>query len=321
LLAAYVEDFNAEDPVAALEVGERPEPVVPDGWTVVTVKAATINHHDIWALRGVALRSERLPMILGSDAAGVDDEGHDVVVHAVVNDPNWSGDEALDPALSILSELHQGTMAARLAVPVANLVPKPAQLSYAEAACLPTAWLTAYRMLFTLAALRPGQTVLVQGATGGLASALIALARAGGLRVWVTSRGEDGRAMALELGADAAFAPGERLPERVDAVMDSVGGPTWSHSLRALKRGGVLVAAGGTGGYIAEVEVARVFAMNLRIVGCTMGTRAELAQLLEMLRVTGLRPSIDRVLALGDAPRGFAAMLEGGLHGKVVLEP
>jgi NADPH:quinone reductase-like Zn-dependent oxidoreductase len=321
MLAVFVTSFNAEDPVAAVTVGERPEPEPGPGWVTVDVRAASVNHHDVWSARGVGLRAEQLPMILGTDAAGVDPDGNEVIVHGVVNDPSWTGDEALDPKMSLFSERHQGTLAQRVAVPSANLVPKPAELSFAQAACLPTAWLTAYRMLFTQADAKPGQTVLVQGASGGLATALVMLGAATGVRMWVTSRSEASRALARELGADRAFEPGERLPERVDAVMDSVGEPTWTHSLRSLRKGGIMVVSGGTGGYMAQVEVARIFALNLRIAGSTMGTRDELHRLVRLLPATGLRPPIDATLALADAPQAFAAMVSGGLRGKLVLEP
>ena len=183
MLAVYADSFAADDPLRGLVVGERPEPVAPDGWAVVSVRAAALNHHDLWALRGVGLRAEALPMTLGCDAAGVDSDGNEVVVHAVVSDPSWHGDETLDPKRSLLSERYQGTFAETVVVPRRNLVPKPAALSFAEAACLPTAWLTAYRMLFTQAGVRPGDRVLVQGAGGVVATAAICLARAAGLRV------------------------------------------------------------------------------------------------------------------------------------------
>src|SRR5690349_3499150 len=182
--------MDPKSPMNGLVVGERPEPEVPDGWTTVTVKAASINHHDVWSLRGVGLRDEALPMILGCDAAGLDEDGNEVVVHAVIGDPSRGGDETLDPGRSLLSERHQGTFAEQVVVPRRNLVPKPASLSFEEAACLPTAYLTAYRMLFTQGRLTPGETVLVQGAGGGVATALILLGRAAGLRVLATSRDE-----------------------------------------------------------------------------------------------------------------------------------
>lgn len=319
--AAYIERFNAHDPAAVVQVDDRPEPEPPHGWTVIDVRAAALNHHDVWSCRGVGLTADRLPMILGTDAAGVDADGNEVIVHGVVNDPTWSGDEALDPRMSLFSERHQGTLAERLAVPAVNLIPKPEALTFAEAACLPTAWLTAYRMLFTQANAKPGDTILVQGATGGVATALVTLGAAAGLRIWVTSRTDAGRALAMELGADAVFEPGARLPERVDAVMDSSGAATWTHSLRSLRKGGIMVVIGGTGGYTAEAEVARIFALNLRIAGSTMGTRDELRRLARFCVDRGLRPLIDRVMPLEDAPQAIAAMAEGGLRGKIVLEP
>src|SRR5919112_182252 len=161
MLAAYAARLDADDPLAGLEVGERPEPDPPEGWAVVDMRATSLNHHDLWTLRGVGIADDRLPMILGCDAAGVDEEGNDVIVHSVISTPDWRGDETLDPKRTLLSELHPGTLAERVAVPRRNLVPKPASLSFEEGACLPTAWLTAYRMLFVKGGLRPGQSVLV----------------------------------------------------------------------------------------------------------------------------------------------------------------
>src|SRR3954471_18195043 len=248
MFAVYADRFSSDDPLSALQLGERPDPDVPDGWTTVSVRAASLNHHDLWTLRGVGLREDALPMILGCDAAGTDEDGNAVVVHAVVSDPAWSGDETLDPRRSLLSERHQGTFADRVPVPRRNVVPKPASLSFEEAACLPTSWLTAYRMLFTRGELKPGDTVLVQGAGGGVATAVITLARAAGLRVYATSRDEAKRSRALELGAHEVFEPGARLPRRVDAVMETVGRATWSHSVKSLRPGGTLVVSGTTSG-------------------------------------------------------------------------
>src|SRR5579884_2020449 len=173
MLAVYADKIDRDDPLSGLEVGQRPDPDVPDGWTTVTVKASSLNHHDLWSLRGVGLSEERLPMILGCDAAGLDEEGNEVVVHSVISQESWLGDETIDPQRSLLSERHQGTFAERVAVPRRNLLPKPPELTFQEAACLPTAWLTAYRMLFVRGAVQPGETVLVQGVSGGVATALI----------------------------------------------------------------------------------------------------------------------------------------------------
>src|ERR1700728_3022522 len=132
--AVYVQAFLPDDPVAAIVIGDRPEPEALAGWTVVDVHSASLNHHDIWSARGQGLRADRLPMILGCDAAGTDPEGNPVIVHGVVNDPSWLGREELDPKLSLLSELHQGTLAEKVIVPARNLVPKPPALSFDEAA-------------------------------------------------------------------------------------------------------------------------------------------------------------------------------------------
>jgi NADPH:quinone reductase-like Zn-dependent oxidoreductase len=320
MFAVYADRFSADDPLAGLVVGERPDPVVPEGWTTVSVRAAALNHHDLWSLRGVGLREDALPMILGCDAAGLDEDGNEVLIHAVISDPSWRGDETEDPRRSLLSERHQGTFADRVAVPRSNLVPKPASLSFEEAACLPTAWLTAYRMLFVQGGLRPGQSVLVQGAGGGVATALITLARAGGLQVFATSRDEAKRAKALEIGAHASYETGARLPDRVDAVMETVGAATWTHSLRSLRPGGTLVISGATSGPDPDrTELNRIFFLQLRVVGSTMGTSGELAQLVSFLDATGTRPLIDHTLPMSDARDGFAAMNDGAVFGKIVF--
>lgn len=319
MFAVRAVGIDAEDPLSGLAVGSGPEPTVPDGWAVVTVRATALNHHDLWSLRGVGLSADQLPMTLGCDAAGVDADGNEVVVHAVISDPDWSGEETLDPRRSLLSERHQGTFAERVAVPRRNLVPKPAELSYAEAACMPTSWLTAYRMLFVRSECPPGSTVLVQGAGGGVSTALIALGRAAGYRMWVTSRDEAKRAAAVELGADAAYEPGARLPERVDAVMETVGAATWSHSLKALRPGGTVVISGATSGPGPAAELNRVFFTQLRVIGSTMGNRDELARLLRFCVTTGTRPRIDTTMPLAAAKDGFAAMDRGEVFGKIVF--
>ena len=320
MFAVYAESFSTEDPLSGLVLGERPDPQAPDGWTTVRVKAASLNHHDLWSLRGVGLKQEALPMILGCDAAGLDEDGNEVVVHAVVSDPSWTGDETLDPRRSRLSERHQGTFADAVVVPRRNVVPKPASLSFEEAACLPTAWLTAYRMLFTQGGLKAGDSVLVQGAGGGVATALIALARAGGLRVWATSRDEAKRSRALELGAHEVFDSNAKLPGKVDAVMETVGRATWSHSIRSLRPGGAIVISGTTSGpKLDDAELTRIFFLQLRVIGSTMGNRVELASLVQMLDATGVRPLIDRALPMEKAPEGFEAMAGGDVFGKVVF--
>jgi len=286
------------------------------------VRAASLNHHDLWSLRGVGLPADRLPMILGTDAAGVDAQGRDVIVHAVVASDDWLGDETLDPQRTLLSEKHPGTLAETVWVPAANVVPKPESVSFAEAACLPTAYLTAYRLLFDAAGVRPGQRVLVQGAGGGVAGAAILLARAAGCEVVATSRHAWKRDRAVsELGAHAAVEPGTRIP-RVDAVVETVGEATWEHSLRSLHPGGVIAVAGATSGPAPSADLNRVFFRSLRVVGSTMGTRAQLQDLLGLLAATGTRPIIDSRYDFDDdaAVRGaFERLHSGDAFGKVVL--
>jgi NADPH:quinone reductase-like Zn-dependent oxidoreductase len=318
MFAASAVALTLDDPLAGLRLGEHPEPDVPEGWVVVDVRAASVNHHDLWSLKGVGLSADRLPMILGCDAAGVDPDGNEVIVHGVISEGGFP-DETTDPGRTLLSEKHQGTFAERVAVPRRNLLPKPAELTWAEAACLPTAWLTAYRMLFTRSTLRPGQTVLVQGAGGGVSTALIMLARQAGLRVWVTSRDEAKRTRAVELGAHQAFESGSRLPEKVDAVMETVGAATWSHTLRSLKPGGEVVIAGATSGSMPPADLSRVFFLQLSVIGSTMGTRDELARLIALCRTTGLRPLIDHELPLRSADEALRVVQRGELFGKIVL--
>ncbi|MEE1927627.1 zinc-binding dehydrogenase [Streptomyces sp. TRM 70351] len=318
MFAAYAARMDREQPLNGLELGERPAPDVPPGWTTVDVKAASLNHHDLWTLRGVGLGEEALPMILGCDAAGTDADGNEVVVYPVIG-LTGHGVGPREPR-TILTEKYQGTFAEQVAVPQWNVLPKPEQLSFEEAACLSTAWLTAYRMLFTKAAVRPGDSVLVQGAGGGVATAAIVLGAAAGLRVFATSRDEAKRRRAVELGAEGAFEPGARLPHRVDAVIETVGAATWSHSVKSLKSGGALVISGTTSGTNPpSAELNRVFFLELRVLGSTMGTKEELAGLLDFCAAKGVRPVIDSTLPLDRAREGFEKMASGGLFGKVVL--
>ena len=320
MLAAYAAAQDRANPLAGLVIGDRPDPVVRPGWEVVTLRASGLNHHDVWSLMGVGLPVDRLPMILGCDGAGVTDDGRDVIVHAVVASEVWQGDETLDPGRSLLSELHPGTLAERVAVPSHNLVPKPEGMSWETAACLSTAWLTAYRMLFVNAGLTPGATVLVQGAGGGVSTALIQLGSAAGYRMWVTSRDEAKGAKALGIGADQAFGSGERLPERVDAVMETVGAATWSHSVNSLKPGGAIVISGATSGDApAKAELTKIFFKQLRVIGSTMGSRLELERLAQFVHQRGIEPVIDSVVPLADARVGFEKMAAGELFGKVVV--
>ncbi len=322
MIAAVCASISADDPLSGLDVREISEPTPPDGWEVIEVRAAALNHHDVWTLRGVGVTEDTLPVVLGTDAAGVTADGREVIAHAVLSAARPNEDESLGEDFHVFSEHGaQGTLAQRLAVPSRNLVRKPASLSFAEAACLPTAYLTAYRMLFTRAGLRPGQSVLVQGAGGGVATAALLLGRAAGLTVYVTSRSEEKRARALELGAAAALAPGSRLPGRVDAVVETVGRATWDHSLKALKIGGTVVVAGATSGPDPSADLRRIFWRQLSIVGSSMGTIHELQQLCAFVEQTGIRPLVDSEHPLTEAHAAFTRLEAGTEFGKIVVLP
>jgi NADPH:quinone reductase-like Zn-dependent oxidoreductase len=320
MLAVYAASQSTTDPLSGLVIGERPDPQPREGWVKVRLRTAGLNHHDVWSLRGVGLAADRLPMVLGCDGAGVDEEGNDVIVHAVVASDGWRGDETLDPKRTLLSELHDGTFAEDVLVPRGNLVPKPVDLTWEAAACLSTAWLTAYRMLFTNSGVTPGGTVLVQGAGGGVATALIQLGAAAGYRMWATSRDAAKGEKALSIGADRVFESGDRLPERVDAVMETVGAATWSHSVNSLRPGGTIVISGATSGDApSKAELTKIFFKQLRVVGSTMGTRDELAHLSRFVVQQSIEPVIDTVLPLTAAREGFARMVDGEVFGKVVF--
>lgn len=327
--AAYAHTTNPDDPLSALAVGDMPEPEVRPFWSTIAVKAVTVNHHDLWSLRGVGLSAAQCPMILGTDAAGVLEEdipgkgglkaGAEVVPYTFVG-TDGAG-VAPGERRSILSERYPGTMGERVAVPSANVFAKPANLTMGEAAALGTSWLTAYSLLFRAADVRPGDTVLVQGAGGGVSTAAIQIAHAAGLEVFVTSRSEDKRAKALALGADAAFEAGARLPRKVDAVIESVGAATWSHSVKSVRPGGTIAICGATTGDQPGAELTRVFFQDIRVQGNTMGTREDFARLLRFVEHADLHPAIDSTHhGLDSAPAAFARLEAGDLFGKVTIE-
>ncbi|WP_207915459.1 zinc-binding dehydrogenase [Micromonospora sp. 15K316] len=312
--AAFASRFDDANPLAALTVGERPEPTHPaDDWVTVEVRASSLNHHDLWSLRGVGLTEAQLPMILGCDATGIDPEGNEVVVYPVVPTPG-------DPrGLSILSEHFPGTLAERVAVPRANLVPLPAGLAPADAACLPTAWLTAWRMLTTKGRVDEADSVLVQGGGGGVATAAVALAVAMGKRVYATSRDAGKRERIAELGA-TGVEPGARLPERVGVVIETVGAATFDHSLKSAAPGARIVVSGATAGHEPKVNLRRVFAMQLEILGTSMGTPGELYELLAFCADRQVRPVVDSVVPFSKVEEAFARLRTGEVFGKVVVD-
>ena len=326
--AVYAAGIDPTQPLAALAVGDMAEPEPRPYWSTIGVRAASVNHHDIWSLKGVGLSAEATPMILGTDAAGILDEdipgrgglkaGSEVVLYTFIG-TDGAG-VAPGERRSILSERYPGTMAERVAVPSANVYAKPANLDMAEAAAIGTSWTTAYSLLFTAANVKPGDTILIQGAGGGVSTAAIAMAHAAGLEVFVTSRDEGKRAGALAIGADAAFETGARLPRKVDAVIESVGAATWDHSVKSVRPGGTIAICGATTGDQPGAQLTRVFFQDIRIQGNTMGSREDFARMLRFVEHADLHPTIDSRFALADAPAAFAKVIAGDVFGKVVLE-
>ena len=318
--AAVAISQNYDNPLTGLVLRDEPEPISRPGWARVRVVASSLNPHDVWTLRGVGHPAERIPIILGCDAAGYTDDGRAVVVHPVIAD--WDrgvGDSTMDPQRALLSETINGGLAEYVLVPEVNLIPKPDFFSFEEVASLPVAWGTAYRMLFTRAGLSAGDRVLVQGATGGVASAAIALARAAGATVYATVRDESNFAFALESGAHEVFLSGGRLPQRVDIVVDSVGEATWSHSLKSLRPGGTVVTCGATSGPNANADLNRVFYQQLSIIGSTGCTLPELIALMRLMETAGLRPPISQIVTLDNVREGFEALISGAHRGKIAV--
>ena len=322
MLAVYVEKPDFENPIAAVKVGDRPLPIVPDGWVRVKVAAASLNWHDLWTLRGMGAangRPEVFPMILGCDGVGTLDDGTPVIIYPVIGNPQWKGDETLDPAREVLSERYQGSFAEFVAVPGRNALPLPSGLSLNAASVLGASWLTAYRMLFTKSGLRPGQTMLVQGASGGVATALIQLGAAAGMCVWATGRTPEKRALAEQLGASRTFETGETLPMHVDAVLDTTGAATWEHSLRSVRTGGTVVACGATTGHIGVSDIARIFIEQITIRGVFAGTLDEMRDLVSFVLLHRIEPFVGTELPVMRAVEGLQAMSDGSAVGKIVF--
>ncbi|MET9079976.1 medium chain dehydrogenase/reductase family protein [Streptomyces sp. NPDC004232] len=309
-----------------MTVGEYRRPPVSDGWTTVRMLTASLNMRDVNVPGGHTGAGQRYPVVLGSDGCGVLDDGTEVVVHASVGSPGWTGPENLDPGRTVLSERYEGTFAQFAVVPCRNALPKPPGLSAVEAACLPTAWLTAYRMLFVTVGAAAGQTVLVRGRQrlGTIASAAITLASAAGVRVWVAGEPDD-RELALRLGADAFFTGSHLLPSPVDAVLDaSVSGAGWLDDVAAVHPHGAIVCAGyrANGGTLppsAAGAMRDLVFREIRVLGSGMGTVEDLRNLMNFLVATGVRPVVADVLDVREVHRGMRAMLTGTTTGKLVF--
>jgi NADPH:quinone reductase-like Zn-dependent oxidoreductase len=319
--------------VLRLEAVPDPEP--GPGEVVVALRASALNRRDVFLRKGIA--PSRLPVIPGSDGAGVVRalgvgvsgvaEGDEVVILPSLS---WGGrEDAPGPGFRILGGPDDGTYAEMIRISAENVFPRPDRLSWEEAAALPLAGLTAYRALVSRARVRPGETVLILGIGGGVATTALHIARSAGCRVLVTSSSDDKLARARELGAagGANYAAGGDWVEEIrglsggagaDVVIDSVG-VTWADSIRALRPGGRVVAFGGTGGGKVELTVRPVTLGQVSLLGMTMGSPRDFAGLLALMNSTTWAPEIDSVRPLAEASEAHAREEAGEHFGKLVL--
>ncbi len=311
----------------------------------VGIRATALNHLDLWVADGLpAVPIPSFPHIVGADGAGVVLEVGTAVTHLapgdrVVINPGLScgecaacqaGQEVFCREFSLLGEHRSGTAAEEVILPARNLLPIRGEWSWAEAAAFSLTTLTAWRMLTTRARFARGETALIWGIGGGVALQALQIVRHLGGRAIVTSSSAEKLARALALGAELALNHRDDadLLRRVkdhwghgaDVVVDSVGAPTWERSLRALRPGGRLVTCGATGGAEALLDLRRLFWFQWSLLGSTMGTSAEFAEVVALGDAGLLRPVIDSSVPLADGPDAYRRLAEGGQFGKVVLE-
>lgn len=339
--AAIFHEFGGPEVVRVETV---PDPRPGPGEVLVEVRAAALNHLDLWVRRGLPIEST-MPHIGGSDVAGVvaevgADAGSVAVGQRVVVNPVLScgrcaacacAEESLCASLRILGEHTNGGFAEYVAVPAANVHPIPDTLPFEEAAALPVSYQTAWRALVTRARLRAGEDVLVIGASGGTASAAVQIARLAGARVFAVTRGAEKVRRVREIGAHVVYDRAEvdysaRVyadtgKRGVDVVVENVGAPTWSGSVRALARGGRLVTYGATGGALVEVDLRVLFWRQIQIIGTTLASRGEFAAMLRVAARGQLRPVVDTVLPLTEARAAHERLEDGRQFGKIVLVP
>ncbi len=316
-----------------LSLGTADDPTAGPGEVVVALRAAALNRRDVYLRKGVA--PSPLPVIPGSDGAGTVrtvgagvsgvSEGDEVVVLPSLG---WGGGEAAPaPGFRILGGPDDGTYAELIRLPAENVLPRPARLSWEESAALPLAGLTAYRALVSRARVRPGETVLIIGIGGGVATMALHIARAAGCRVIVTSSSGEKLARARDLGASAGvdYTGGDWVSEvkglsggGVNVVIDSVGS-TWADSIGCVRPGGRVVAFGGTGGGKVELMVRPVTMGQVSLLGTTMGSPRDFAGLLATVEHNGWAPVIDSVRPLADAAGAHAREEAGDHFGKLVL--
>ena len=328
-----------------LEYTDVPDPSIRADEVLVEVKACALNHLDIFVRQGMPGIEIPLPHILGNDIAGVVKEVGELVTWAKPGDEVMvqpgvscghcaaclSGQDNLCREYDILGYRRNGGYAELVAVPGANLLPKPAQLSWPEAAALPLVTVTAWHMLVTRANVQPGEDVLVHAAGSGVGSIAIQIAKLRGARVITTASSDDKLAKARELGADQTINysqddwPKEvkRLTDRrgVDVVVEHTGAATWPGSIASLKNNGRLVTCGATSGYDARTDLRQVFYRHLTLLGSFMGSKAELLEAMKFVAQGKIRAVVDRVLPLSEARQAHELMESRGQFGKIVLNP
>jgi len=328
-----------------VKVEDLPEPSAGPGQVVVRVRAAALNHLDIWVRAGWPGLKLSFPHVLGSDVAGVVEAagpgvagvkaGDEVVVNPSLGcgrcERCLSGAENLCRTFAILGEHVSGGQAERLAVDARNVLPKPARLSFEEAAAVPLTFMTAWHALVARARLRLGETVLVHAAGSGVGVAAVQIAKLLGARVIATAGSDAKLEKARSLGADHVvnyetqdFAQEVRkITEKrgVEVVFEHVGKKTWEKSILSAGIGGRIVTVGATTGYDPPTDLRHVFFRQLSILGSTMGTAGDLLQVLRHVSEGKLRPVVDRILPLADAVKGQALLSERAQFGKIVLVP
>ncbi len=339
---AVVREHGGFDAVN-IEEWDRPTPAADE--VQIEVRAAGINHLDLWVRRGVAGHAFPLPMILGCDFAGVVSEVGSAVKNVQVGDevviapgfscgtcgPCLSGDDNLCRHFGIFGETSDGGAAEYAVVAARNVLPKPANLTFEQAAAMPLVFLTAWHMLVARCNLQPGETVLVHAAGSGVGSAAVQIAKLWGANVIATASSDDKLELAKQLGADETinyvekdfFREVRQMTNKrgADIVFEHTGQATWEGSVRSLARGGRLVTCGATSGFEAKFDLRMLFFKNLSFLGSTMGSRGEVVKILEHAASGRLKPVIDRVLPLADVQAAHEVVESRAQFGKVILVP
>jgi NADPH:quinone reductase-like Zn-dependent oxidoreductase len=320
--------------VGRMGMAEVPEPALQGGEALVELRAAALNHRDVWIRKG-QYAGVKFPCIPGSDGAGT------VVAVGAGADASWVGREvvinpafdwgpsesAKGPDFSILGLPRDGTLADKVAVPAVQLSHKPAHMTWEEAAALPLAGLTAWRALVSRARLGPGERVLVTGIGGGVALFALQFAVASGNEVWVTSSAEDKISQAVKLGASGGFrydregwaAQAAASPGPFDVIIDSAGGPGFADLLDVAGPGGRIAVFGATRGSVPEVVLRKIFWKQLSILGSTMGSAADWRAMNDFVDHHTLKPVISAVFPFSRTADGFDLMERGGQFGKIVI--